>query len=53
MDNFTYFRCQWDHDLEGAPTDIWSEIGADRFETRKLEYFSDGTVGYASEKEST
>ncbi len=27
--------------------DLWSELDERRFETRKIEYFRDGSVGYA------
>ena len=32
-----YFKAQWRHDALGYPVEIWSELDADRFETRKME----------------
>jgi hypothetical protein len=48
MTEHTYIRARWLHDRPDFPIDIWSELDAGRFETRKLEYFRDGRVGYAS-----
>ncbi len=53
MANITYIRCRWHHDFADAPIDIWSEIGSDGFELRKLEYFRNGTVGYANHSKTT
>ena len=46
-----YIRCRWKHDSEDLPVEIWSEFDEERFESRKLEYFRDGTVGYADRLE--
>ncbi len=48
-----YIRCRWLHELKEEPIDIWSEFGPDGYERRKLEYFIDGTIGYANIAEST
>jgi hypothetical protein len=44
----TYIRVRWLHDFQDEPVDLWSELDRGRFETRKVEVFRDGTVGYAS-----
>jgi hypothetical protein len=53
MTKFTYVRVRWHHSFGDEPIELWSEIGNDGYETRKLEYFRDGTIGYASHAEST
>lgn len=37
----------WLHDFEEEPYRLVSEIGEDEYETRKLEFFRAGEVGYA------
>ncbi|WP_394172856.1 DUF6881 domain-containing protein [Thalassotalea litorea] len=44
-----YIDVQWNHDFKDEPIRLVSEIGPDEFETRKLEFFPGGTVGYAYE----
>ncbi len=44
---FTYVRVRWLHSLPDEPVDLWSELDADRFETRKVEIWASGKVGYA------
>lgn len=44
-----YIDIQWLHDLDDEPYRLVSEIDINSFEIRKLEFFSDGVVGYASE----
>ena len=48
-----YFDITWHHDSADDPIRLLSEIGADGYEKRKLEFFRDGRVGYASEIESS
>ena len=48
-----YFDITWQHDSEDDPFRLLSEVGADGYETRKLEFFKNGRVGYASEIESS
>jgi hypothetical protein len=48
MAEHTYIRVLWNHQSTNDPIELWSELDAGRFETRKLEYFADGRVGYAS-----
>ena len=53
MAELTYMQCKWLHDADDLPIEIWSEIGTDRYEVRKLEYFRDGTVGFACAEQTT
>nr|WP_041756173.1 hypothetical protein [Bradyrhizobium sp. ORS 278] len=53
MSEKAYIRVRWLHDLEDEPVDLWSELDGDRFETRKLEIFRDGSIGFASATEAT
>ena len=48
MTHYSYIRVRWRHEKSDEPVDLWSELNAERFETRKLEIFRDGRVGYAS-----
>jgi len=43
----TYIHVRWLHEFADEPIDLWTEIDADRYEVRKLEFFRDGRVGYA------
>jgi len=43
-----YIDVKWIHGNREVPTRLVSEIGEDEFETRKLEFFADGSVTYAS-----
>ena len=47
-----YLRVQWSHSHPNDPVEIWSELDDEGWETRKVEIFPDGTLGYASETES-
>ncbi|CCD99653.1 conserved hypothetical protein [Bradyrhizobium sp. STM 3809] len=49
----TYIRVRWLHDLEDEPVELWSELDGERFETRKLEIFRNGRIGFASASETT
>ena len=44
-----YIDVKWLHSNPDEPVRLVSEIGPDRYETRKIEFWSDGRVGYASE----
>lgn len=44
-----YIDVHWKHESNAYPIRLVSEVGTDNFEIRKLEFFSDGTVGYATE----
>ncbi|WP_444946302.1 DUF6881 domain-containing protein [Microbulbifer sp. VTAC004] len=48
-----YIDVDWIQDSEDYPYRLVSEIADDNFETRKLEFFRDGSIGYASDKGST
>ena len=43
-----YIDVIWRHELPSEPVRLVSELDGARFETRKLEFFRDGTVGFAS-----
>jgi hypothetical protein len=47
-----YIRVQREHDSRTDPVCLYSELDADRWETRKVEAFRDGSYGYASKKEA-
>jgi hypothetical protein len=42
-----YIRVSWRHDAADEPIELWSELDGARYETRKLEIYRDGRVGYA------
>jgi hypothetical protein len=48
-----YIDVNWLHDLDDEPYRLVSEIGPDQYETRKLEFFRKGEVGYASSEVHT
>jgi hypothetical protein len=48
-----YIHVQWLHSFPNEPVDLYSELDDVGWETRKLEVFRDGTVGFASRTEST
>jgi hypothetical protein len=43
-----YIRVKWIDSLPNEPVALLSELDDDRYETRKLEIFGDGSVGRAS-----
>jgi hypothetical protein len=43
-----YIDVRWIHSNADDAVRLVSELDADRYETRKLEFFLDGRVGYAS-----
>ncbi|WAC43782.1 hypothetical protein OU997_16225 [Pseudomonas sp. SL4(2022)] len=43
-----YIDVAWNHEFESEPIRLVSELDAQRFETRKMEFFRNGEVGYAS-----
>ena len=45
-----YIDVEWIHDSEDEPFRLVSEIGDDHFETRKIELFRNGKLGFASEE---
>ena len=42
-----FIYLEWFHNFPDEPIKIFSEIDKDRYETRKVEIFRDGTYGYA------
>lgn len=40
--------CEWEHDNPQHPVLIYSELDEERYETRKIEIFRDGRIGYAT-----
>ncbi len=47
-----YIKVKWIHDFPDEPAWIYCELNDDSWETRKIEVFPDGTVGFASQAES-
>lgn len=47
-----YIKVQWIHDFPDEPAWIYCELNDDSWETRKVEVFPDGTMGFASQAES-
>ena len=44
-----YIDVKWNHTHTSEPFRLVSELDDQSFETRKLEFFVDGRIGYASE----
>lgn len=47
-----YIDLAWKHSFPEEPVRIVSELDAGRWETRKLEFYADGRVGWASGDEN-
>jgi hypothetical protein len=45
-----YLKVEWIHGWDDEPSVIYSEIDDCRRETRKIEVFRDGRIGYATSK---
>jgi hypothetical protein len=43
-----YLKVKWIHNPADEPVWLYSELDDDRWETRKVEIFPDGTTGFAS-----
>jgi hypothetical protein len=43
----TYIDVTWFHKLPTVPVRLVSELDDERYEVRKLEFFADGSVGFA------
>jgi hypothetical protein len=43
----TYLRVRWLHDYANEPVVMFSELDDERWETRKVEVFPNGSAGYA------
>jgi hypothetical protein len=48
MSGNSYIRVRWLHNHPDYPVELWSELDAERFEVRKVEFWRDGRVGFAS-----
>jgi len=48
-----YLKVQWLHDSPDYPVTIYSELNEEGWESRKVEHFSNGKIGYASAEEDT
>ena len=46
-----YLYVKWVHKDPGAPVHIYSEIGEDSYELRKVEIYADGRKGFADASE--
>ncbi|WP_226646126.1 DUF6881 domain-containing protein [Microbulbifer variabilis] len=49
----SYIYSKWHNSPENCPVEFYSELNSDRFETRKVEIFKDGSLGFASQKASS
>jgi hypothetical protein len=47
MKYIVYIVCDWKHDDPKYPIRIYSEVDEEGWETRKVQFFPDGRVGYA------
>ncbi|WP_143306317.1 DUF6881 domain-containing protein [Chitinophaga vietnamensis] len=43
-----YFKVSWLHQFDDEPVLLYSEIDAQRFESRKIEIYPDGSFGIAN-----
>jgi len=48
-----YLKVLWIHDEPTEPVEMYVETDSDGWETRKVEVFRDGTLGFASAAESS
>ena len=48
-----YIKVNWIHESKEDPVYLYSEIGDDMFEVRKVEVFPDGSYGYADKDNFT
>ncbi|MTE21492.1 hypothetical protein F0L17_20725 [Streptomyces sp. TRM43335] len=48
-----YWKVEWHHDYTEEPTVLYSEIGADRYETRKIQRYRDGRLLKADAEHET
>jgi hypothetical protein len=48
----TYIHSRWKNGPADSPSEFYSELDPARWETRKVEVFSDGRLGYASSARS-
>lgn len=48
-----YWRVEWHHDLDEEPVLFYSEIGPDRWETRRIQGYRDGRLLRADAEHET
>ena len=48
-----YQRVDWHHDLEDEPVVLFSEIGSDNHERRKVDQYRDGRLDFADNERAT
>lgn len=48
-----YLHVTWRHDLPHQPTDIYTEVDDEHWESRKVEVFADGRIQYSDGVDST
>lgn len=49
----SYIYSKWHNSPADSPVEFYSELNSNRFETRKVEVFKDGSLGFASDKASS
>lgn len=49
----TYLYARWLNNPADSPAEFYSELDSNRWETRKVEVFRDGRMGYATAGKST
>lgn len=49
----TYIRVKWFHPMAEEPVFLYSDIDTQRWEVRKVDVFSNGTMGYADRFHNT
>jgi hypothetical protein len=53
MAGVRYQRVTWHHDRGDEPLVLWSEIGDDEYERRRVDVYRDGRLDFADENAST
>ncbi len=48
-----YIYSQWKKSPAGSPVEFYSELDSSRYETRKIEVFANGKLGFASATKAT
>ncbi|WP_410596189.1 DUF6881 domain-containing protein [Amycolatopsis sp. lyj-23] len=43
----TYVKVRWHHDFADEPVELFSELGEDRYEVRKVDVYRDGRTEWA------
>lgn len=49
----TYIYSKWKNSPVGSPVEFYSELDPSRYETRKIEIFANGKLGFASSGNAT